>query len=58
MQISDAMQIAEKIVEDAEAQGFNNTADAMRLVLKEMALVHYGPRAKSWQTEPHAPHYS
>jgi hypothetical protein len=45
MQLSDALKIAETVVEDAEALGFQNTADAMRQVLKEMALIECASRA-------------
>ncbi len=37
MQLSDALKIAETVAADAEAQGFTNTAEAMRSVLREMA---------------------
>ncbi|MGC3940961.1 hypothetical protein ACOTTU_24465 [Roseobacter sp. EG26] len=36
MQLLDAIKVAERVLEDAEAQGFKNTAEAMRLVLNDM----------------------
>lgn len=46
MKLSDAWQIAERIAADAEAQGFDNTAEAMRQVLSEMALIERTPGIK------------
>ncbi|AEI95588.1 hypothetical protein [Roseobacter litoralis] len=50
MQLSDALIIAEQIVEDAEAEGFANTADAMRLLLRDMALCERVSNATKSQT--------
>lgn len=38
MKLSDAHKMAERIVEDVEAQGFTYTAQAMRDVLQEMSF--------------------
>lgn len=45
MQSSDAIQVAERVIAEAEAYGFNNTAEAMRQVLKEMELIECAPHA-------------
>lgn len=45
MQISDALQIAKRVSDEAEVQGFFYTAQAMRQVLHEMAFLECAPDA-------------
>lgn len=48
VQLPDAMQIAERVLEEAEALGFSGTTEAMRQVLVEMGHIQCVPSA----TEP------
>ncbi len=45
MQLSDAIKVAERVVADAEAQGFKNTAEAMRVVLSDMRQLERAAKA-------------
>lgn len=54
MQLSDAIQAAERVIVEAEAQGFKNTAEAMRQVLHELAILECASNATNHILYRHA----